>query len=200
LAYGRAVFHTSCPLRRVEADLSQWPDYRYAFTIESPAARFTQSIRVNDHADSVHTDSFSAEVRGVKFENAWQLALGLSTAIYTSGQYDVDDELGRWRFRQGELGDWTEVSRKKGRFLAPTFDPDSHAQFTFASSCMVFEKPSVEPRRPVASITLKPASLRRWAVEIHLGRSAQSERRLMPLSWRMKRLLWNPIFDRIFER
>jgi hypothetical protein len=197
-SHGRTVFRTTGPTRLVEADLRTRLFYLYSFTIESPAARFTQSIRVNDDDDSVETDHFSAEVRGVKFENGLKMALGLSTAIYRSRQYDARNELGPLRFRQGEFGDWIEVSSKKRCFVTPVFDPESHAEIFLASSLSVFEDPSAPSRRPVVSLRLKPASLSTWDLEISLHRSPKSARRLMPLAEKLQKVLWNPIFYRIF--
>jgi hypothetical protein len=199
-ALGRAVFSTRDPVRRVEADLCSPPYYRYSFSIESSAARFTQSIRVGDHDDSVLTDHFSAEIREIPFKNAWKLAMGLSTAIYSSGQYDVDGELGPLKFRQGELGKWVEVARKKGRFAAPAFDPASHGEISLTSSLLVFEDPETASRSPVAAVRLRPVSLTMWNMDVMLRRSPLCARRLMPLAPKLRRLIWNPIFDRIFAK
>ncbi len=199
-SHGRTVFGTTGPVRRVEADLRTRPFYLYSFTIESPAARFTQSIRVNDEDDSVETDHFSAEVRGVQFENGLKMALGLSTAIYRSRQYDARNQLGPLQFRQGEFGTWLEVAAKKRAFVTPVFDPESHAEISLASSLSVFEDPSAPSRQPVVSLRLKPASLSTWDLEISLHRSPKSPRRLMPLAEKLQKALWNPIFDRIFSR
>jgi hypothetical protein len=199
-SHGRAVFRTPDPIRRVETDLRTPSYYRFAFTAESPDARFTQSIRVSDRDDSVQTDCFSAEIRGVSLENGWKLALGLSTAVYNSRQYDAKNELGALQFRQGDLGDWVQVFRKNRLFHAPSFDPDSHAALQFASSHLVFEDASASPGVPVVSLRLKPATLNTWDLEISLHRSPKSARRLTPLAANLRKILWNPIFARIFNR
>ena len=200
-AHGRAIFRTVDPVRIIEADLRSRPLYRYSFTIESPDAGFIQSIRVNERDHSVETDYFSAKIRSISLENGLKLALGLSTAVYVSGQYDARKNLGPLQFRQGELGSWSEVSRdKKRRFLAPHFDPDCHAELIFASSFSVFEDSAAPSPKPVVSLRLAPASERNWDLEVLLRRSPTCSSRLTPLSPRLRRLLWDPIFGRVFKR
>lgn len=198
--HGRAIFCTTDPVRRVEIDLRTPPYDRYAFSIESPAARFTQAIRVDENDDSVRTDYFSAEIRSIPFENAWKMALGLATAVYASRQYDAKGELGALRFRQGGLGRWTEVSRSKGHFLPPGFHASSHGELTFASALAVFADHGEGPDLPVVSIRLRPATLSAWNLEVTLRRPTARAQRLMPLAPRLRQLLWDPIFDSIFKK
>ncbi|HSA60311.1 MAG TPA: hypothetical protein VLJ37_11575 [bacterium] len=200
LSHGRAVFYTPDPVRRVELDLRTPLCQRYSFSIESPAARFTQAILVNENDDSVFTDYFSAEIRAVPFERAWKLALGLSTALYASPQYDADTELGALRFRQGGLGLWTEVPRLRGRFRTPVFHRASHGELSFASTLSVFGGSETALRPPVVSLRLRPATLTAWNLDVTLHRPSQRASRLMPLAPRLRQLLWDPIFDAIFTK
>ncbi len=199
-ASGAASFSTQTPVRRVEMNQQNAHRTYLSYSIESAEGGFVQSIYIDCSSHVVSTDHYLVRIQAQNFSNALRLALLLSQEIYASGQYDTDNELGTLQYRVNHQGDWFDLFYNQGRFLPPDLPPDFHGELSFASAATVFADAHRDFRQAVVALDLMPLEPPRWQLEIALYRPLGRTLGLMPLIHCLRRLLWMPIFERIFAK
>jgi len=190
------VRFTCPPAREVVWDLRHATRSSYTVGFGSKAGDISQTIQIDARYDTVVTDHYFFQIRSLPFSRAVELALAISATIYTSGQYNSPNDLGGLKRHRGNPASWIDVPFAQDRFrLDPSLKDDGRDQ-SFVSERSLFH--STDFHEPVfeAYISDRDTSGMR-DLSITMYRPPDRLQPLMPLSPKLVRSVWAPIYQRI---
>jgi hypothetical protein len=194
---GTAVFERSERPKRIEIDLRD--PGRSVLEVGKSGARGEIAQKISIGADHrVSTESYFFRTRFKNLGTAADFAAAVSTLIYDSGQYDVENELGPLVERDAATGRETPMTKKKGRFSFTGPISLAREELLIVSAASVFAPENPDFREPVVSVTISPLKMNEpSSVSILLYRPPARPEGRMPLQPRLKNVLWEGIGRKI---